>query len=388
MSRLSRMVVAAMVTTFFVVLLVPETLLWAAASVRLTGGDLWQLATQSVPRPVLIVLLMILFLFISFGVIFGIIRLFTTFGTSTGERVAGWYERVTPDAPQTKAMVFMVGFVVVFIIGIAVFAPTFAASLAEDTGAGDFVDDIQQGNYEGEVERLFSGDAVRSNNESVSLRRENDTDGDGIPDDWERAGQTPDGVGLPGTSTGEMDLYVQIDTGDDIPELSDSERDQLRAIWGNMPVENPDGSTGIDLHIVEDDIDEAIQAGTPAQVDQYYSEENLGSRHCLYRQVVLGELRTQQRIGLAEAPGYTAIYDGSRYQGYDGEYPFRSAMITHALLHTITGDFEGQTHAEGGWLEFPSDGNEQLSDSVAEKLERDGFTTTPRYFESCHQQDP
>lgn len=387
MSRVSRTLVAAFVTTFFVVLLVPETILWTIRAVRSGGADVWRSATTSIPRPVLIVLLMIVFLLVSFAIIFGIVRLFTSYGTSTGEQVAGWYERVTPDTPQTKALVFMVGFVVVFIVGIAVFAPTLAASLANDTGAGDFVDDLEDGNYAGEIQFLFENDGVPAANGTVSLRRTNgsgvvsDIDGDGIPDDWERSNQAPNGAGLPGSSTRRMDLYVQIDTGSEVPELSSRERSALRNIWNGMPVQNPDGSTGIDLHIVETDIDGEISAEQP---DQYYTESNLGLRHCLYRQVVLGQIDTTQGIGAAETPGYASVYDGSRYTGYDGEVPFRSAMITHALLHQITGEVDGSVHSDGGWLDYPSEGNERLSDSVAAHLEDGGFRTTTSYLDRCH----
>jgi len=385
MSRLSRMVVAALVTVFFVLVLIPTTLIQTAGRTRSVGQRLWTTVTSSIPPPVLIAALMLVFLVVSFVTIFAIVRLFTSYGVSTGERIAEWYERVTPDTPQSKALVFMTGFIVVFIIGIGIFAPAFAASLTEDTEADSFVDDIQEGNYAGEVQRLFEGDAVRPDNETVSLRDTNDTDGDGIPDAWERAGETPDGVGLPGSSVGQMDLYVQIDTGGDIPELSQRERDALRDIWGDMPVENPDGTTGIALHLVESDIDGEIRALQPSAVDRYYTRENLRTRYCLYRHVVLGQLEARERIGLAESPGYAAIYDGSRFQGYDGEVPFRSAMITHALLHMVAGDVESQVHSEGGWMDYPSAENEQLSEAAASDIERGGFESTTRYQQTCGQ---
>jgi hypothetical protein len=152
-----------------------------------------------------------------------------------------------------------------------------------------------------------------------------------------------------------------------------------------MPVANPDGSTGIDLHIVEMGIDGEIRALQPGAVDRYYTRENLRTRYCLYRHVVLGELETRERIGLAESPGYAAIYDGSRFQGYDGEVPFRSAMITHALLHQVAGDVAGGAHSEGGWMDYPSAENEQLTDAVASDIERGGFESTTRYQDLCGQ---
>lgn len=383
MSRSSRLVVAALVTAFFVLSFVPETVLWAANAVRTGWTNAWADVGQPIPRPVLVGLLMLCFLLVSFGVIFGIVRLFTSVGASTGERVAGWYDRATPDSPQTKALVFMVGFVVVFIVGIAVFAPALAASLASDTGADDFVDDLEDGNYGNQVDQLFATDTVRPANGTVSLGGPNDTDGDGLPDAWERAGRTPDGVVLPNASPNRTDLYVQISYAGDAPSLSDRERQQLRAIWAGMPVENPDGSTGIDLHIVETRLSESVQ-DTPEQLSRLSSTAYLDDRRCVYRHVVLGELDTTDRIGLAETPGYAAVYDGSRYQGYDGDVPFRSAMVTHGLLHNVVGDLEDGVHAAGTWLDHPDGDNERLSDATAAALE-DGFRTTVDHQRRCAQ---
>lgn len=381
MSRSSRLVVAALVAAFFVLSLAPETVLWAASTVRTAWVDAWSSVGQPIPRPVLVGLLLLVFLLISFAVIFGILRLFTTVGASTGEQVAGWYDRVTPDSPQTKALVFMVGFVVVFIVGIAVFAPTLAASLASDTGADDFVDDLEDGNYGNRIDQLFATDTVRPSNGTVTLGSANDTDGDGLPDDWERAGRTPDGVVLPAASPNRTDLYVRISYAGDAAALSDQELEGLRSIWADMPVENPDGSTGIDLHIVEGRIEQPI-ADTPRQLSRLSSTAYLGERRCVYRHVVLGELDTTDRIGLAEAPGYAAVYDGSRFQGHDGSVPFRAALVTHGLLHTVVGEVDGGVHVAGTWLDHPDSDNERLSAATVAALE-DGFRTTVDHRERC-----
>lgn len=383
MSRSSRLVVAALVTAFFVVSFVPETVLWVASAVRTGWTNAVSGIGQPVPRPVLVGLLMLFFLLVSFGVIFGVVRLFTTVGTSTGERVAGWYDRATPDSPQTKALVFMVGFVVVFIVGIAVFAPTLAASLASDTGANDFVDDLEDGNYGNQLDQLFATDTVRPTNGTVALGGDNDTDGDGLPDAWERAGRTPDGVALPSASPNRTDLYVQISYAGDAQPLSDQERQRLEAIWAGMPVDNPDGSTGIDLHVVETRLANSVQ-DSPEQLSQLSSNRYLGERACVYRHVVLGELDTTDRIGLAETPGYAAVYDGSRFQGHEGEVPFRSAMVTHGLLHTVVGELDGGVHVAGTWLDQPDSGNGRLSAATAARLE-DGFRTTVDHWERCRQ---
>ncbi|MEM9813225.1 MAG: hypothetical protein AAF913_11180, partial [Pseudomonadota bacterium] len=88
-----------------------------------------------------------------------------------------------------------------------------------------------------------------------------DDDGDGLPDIWEEEGidigfdGTVDYV-LPGADRDRKNLYLEIDftegqalpDADDDPEADDA-ADMIVAAFANAPVSNPDGSTGIDLHI-------------------------------------------------------------------------------------------------------------------------------------------
>jgi len=79
-----------------------------------------------------------------------------------------------------------------------------------------------------------------------------DSDGDGLPDDWETAGiDTPAGhLDLPamGADPHHKDIFVELDAmpGD---ELSQSAIDDVVTAFANAPVSNPDGTTGIDLHV-------------------------------------------------------------------------------------------------------------------------------------------
>src|SRR5262245_16267916 len=87
-----------------------------------------------------------------------------------------------------------------------------------------------------------------------------DSDGDGLPDDWERHGVTIDGgagprfIDLPAMGADPMrpDIFLQIDW------MTDAEHDQrpsAEAIqlvvdaFANAPYESPTGSVGIALHV-------------------------------------------------------------------------------------------------------------------------------------------
>ncbi|QIS14047.1 hypothetical protein [Nocardia arthritidis] len=82
-----------------------------------------------------------------------------------------------------------------------------------------------------------------------------DTDGDGLPDEWETRGYDADGDGgididLPamGANPNRKDIFVEMDymTGR-LP--STAVLDRIVAVFADAPVTNPDGSTGITLHL-------------------------------------------------------------------------------------------------------------------------------------------
>lgn len=88
-----------------------------------------------------------------------------------------------------------------------------------------------------------------------------DTDGDGLLDDWEDNGIPYTGVDgvekryiLPGADKNHKTLYVEFDTMPEAPFTIASKRLVERA-FAEAPVENPDGTTGIDLFIQIDDPD-------------------------------------------------------------------------------------------------------------------------------------
>ena len=84
-----------------------------------------------------------------------------------------------------------------------------------------------------------------------------DTDGDGLADSWELVGIDGDNDGqidlvLPGANPNRIDLYVEVDAmngrGPSINAIN-----ALTAAFAQAPVTNPDGSTGITLHLIVDE---------------------------------------------------------------------------------------------------------------------------------------
>lgn len=232
-----------------------------------------------------------------------------------------------------------------------------------------------------DVARLLDGDLVGGS--AVCRVRHVDApdrDGDGIPDAWERAGETPDGAALPGADPARKDLYVQLNHGSNVDPLTDAERRQLRAVWARMPVENPDGSTGVSVHLVRGgDLGEPAVFAEGFSPDRYYTRERLGARRCVYRQVTYGRIEAERIEGKATGPGYTAAVEGrwgTREVAYSGDVSPRVAVTTHELLHTAAGPVDGQAHTSSGWLApnlRPDGSDEHLSASTARHLNRTGI---------------
>ncbi len=82
-----------------------------------------------------------------------------------------------------------------------------------------------------------------------------DTDGDGLPDIWETDGYTSGGtfVDLPGLGADprRKDLFVWMDyMVKDETSLAPTQQviDNIKAVFANAPVDNPDGTTGVTIH--------------------------------------------------------------------------------------------------------------------------------------------
>lgn len=82
-----------------------------------------------------------------------------------------------------------------------------------------------------------------------------DIDGDGIPNTWEMKGYDADGdgkidVNYPGMGANPLkkDIFVEMDY---MPDLlaSEEELDRITEIYAKLPIRNPNGTTGINIHL-------------------------------------------------------------------------------------------------------------------------------------------
>jgi len=290
-------------------------------------------------------------------------------------------DRITPDSILWRAAVWLMVVVVVLLVFIGAI-PVLVGDLGDtEGGAVGFADSFSDQELNDEWETIVAGDAVGASgtcSNAFANLPGGDADGDGLPDDWERAGETPDGAPLPGADPAHKDVYVQLNYGSTVDPLSSSEQTQLREAWAAMPVENPDGTTGITLHLD----DESEGAGSLAEravvrggdgVDGFYNASVLGSRQCVYHQVVVGQVEDGDTATYVETPGFAAVVDGTTRSDYEGEVSFRAALATHALLHNVVGRVDGNDHTADGWLAGGPD-NEFLSNATAATIEERGLT--------------
>ncbi len=294
--------------------------------------------------------------------------------------VAGPVHRVTgvviPEGPAgVVAVTTLLATALVF--GVAAPIPDRVGTLGEGGGAsetaGGFLDtafDERDG-------------VARTEDGTVSLgsigydRPTPDTAGDRLTDAWLRNGRTPEGARLPNGSVGRLDLYVTVVHGTNVEPLTARDGRHLREIWAEMPVRNPDGSTGIDIHIRDGGaLNESVSFGVGDGSDhtRFYTAERMGPRHCRDHLVVLGR-PTSTIHGWGTTPGYSSFVTGVPREEQPGNYTHRAGVMTHELLHNVVGHIDdpslpdGGAHTHEGWL----GDDEYLAEATAEQLNRTRF---------------
>jgi hypothetical protein len=298
-------------------------------------------------------------------------------------RVSGrvrWFLGVVfPESPLIRFAAGLTLFIALVVVTIGVL-PSLVGDLGESSeGPAGVADDLSDRGLGSDWENIVDGDAVGG---TAACRGQQvdgpDRDGDGLPDAWERAGETPDGVALPDADPGRKDLYVQVNHGSNVDPLTEMERRQLRDVWARMSVANPDGSTGIDAHVVDSgpragSLGEPVVFSDQESFPQYYTEAHLGDRLCVYHQVAYGRTDMGDVAGLGSTPGYATIAEG-RQPSYEGNVSFRVAVTTHELLHNVAGRVDGRSHTSRGWLTggVTAD-NEFLSEPTARELNETGL---------------
>lgn len=220
-----------------------------------------------------------------------------------------------------------------------------------------------------------------------------DTDGDNLLDGWEVAGETDEGAPLPGADPLHKDMYVQVtyleDTQHEAPQGVFSKSEQW---FAEMPVENPDGETGIDVRFYNDDeysgpINRSIDEWTKSNgqktagvsgfmtMREFYNREAMGPRTGSYFLVVVANDDVPVR-GSGNAGGSkTSIV--RPWPGDDrGDEKRLAHTITHEVLHNVVrkvagNDCNGRMHTCEGFLSYEND--YFLSEKATMKLNEQGF---------------
>ena len=228
-----------------------------------------------------------------------------------------------------------------------------------------------------------------------------DTDGDRLPDGWEVNGETPDGAELPGADPLHKDIYLQLSYAEGVPELTDRERENLRDIWDEMNVSNPDGERGITLHIDDEqphggevDVNRTFTETPEEFLEDQYAEYLPPSRRCVYHGSTFVEVNIREAdfLGYSRSTGYESVIagqlEGRTRDDVVGTYNDRVNSLTHELLHNVVGTLTegsdpGHVNGAEGWLagvQSPVENDtefanryEHLAPVTSETLSEEGF---------------
>jgi len=212
------------------------------------------------------------------------------------------------------------------------------------------------------------------------------TAGDGLFDGWKYEGETPAGCSLPDASVGRMDLYVQVLYAPHAEPLTDDEKATLRKWWSEFDVGNPDGSTGINLHIVDGPNGGrlASQPGKKSVFEyrrEYYTKEYMNERHDVYHLALFADLADSTLDGQAIRGGKVSVTT-------PGLSPHEKLLVfSHELLHNVVGRLDprhvserqrscgDESHTCGGILTAGSIDSRELVSGVEDQLTWNGFAS-------------
>jgi hypothetical protein len=187
-----------------------------------------------------------------------------------------------------------------------------------------------------------------------------DTDDDQLLDGWEVRGRIPGrGTPLPNASATRMDIYARVAYGTFTQTLTDRDLNIIEQEFRRMDVANPDGSTGITLHLGDNPphggiLNRSINVTGPGASfeslrEALYTDELLGNRTGVYHLVVVGHVDPAD--GYAEAPGLFSVVDERVALERRDKLPGDRAIVVHELLHNVVGDFT----VANGTQESPAD---------------------------------
>lgn len=181
------------------------------------------------------------------------------------------------------------------------------------------------------------GDGLRDGrevNDVGSDPTDTDTDGDGLNDGIEA---NPDGP-LADANPLRMDVFVEVDyvAGE---KPSPAELDLVRDAYADAPIDNPDGTTGITLHIViDDEIDHAGRTDAMAAFELSSAHRDY-HRFGYHHAIAVEDARNGGAdVGGFAVPGrFVFQTDGNRFLRPDVAYPSRmvAKLFMHELGHSV-----------------------------------------------------
>jgi len=323
---------------------------------------------------------------LAFGLLVVVAKL--TYGLVTG--TAGWLSRAATVLPLSEgqvrvAVVAMLAMGAVMFVGVEVQNNTTSLWESEEGPAGQ-ANDLKEQGLDGDVIQSLEADGIirgETYSGPAYERPTPDTDGDRLKDSWEERGVTPSGVPLPGADPDRKDIYVVVTYGANVSAYTEAEKRALRESWARMPVDNPDGTEGITLHLVEGE-----RLGTTPTFDSgrfgaVYREQLDGPRCGVYHQVAVGHVGLGNTIGIGDVPGYATVVEGSRVRFNGSETTRRVHVTNHELLHNVVGVLpNGGTHTTEGWLVPAVQPDEDSLSPAAESVLDDGLTGSGYYQHS------
>jgi hypothetical protein len=217
---------------------------------------------------------------------------------------------------------------------------------------------------------------------ATATPRPRDPDRDNLPTRYEES---------IGTDPMHKTVLLAVNYTGNVTPLSDGDRSFLQAKFDQLKVLNPDGTTGIDLRVVEEWNSTAEVAVDPTTLrrsaKRYHAGETPADR-CRHHYLLVGAA-AGHRWGVANTGGWTAIVK-SDTTGFSGS---REDVIVHELLHTLVGQMDPTrggvrsdgTHTTSGWLQPYAEmgGPSSLHPVARERLNERGFTNAFAPIPGC-----
>jgi hypothetical protein len=163
--------------------------------------------------------------------------------------------------------------------------------------------------------------------------------------------------------------------------LSEGDRSFLKAKFEELKVVNPDGTTGVNLHIVEEWNSSGNAAVDPTTLQRnaiQYLAGRTPAEPCRHHYLLVGA-PSGRRWGVANTAGWVSIVK-SDTTGFSGS---REDVIVHELLHNLVGNLDTSrsgvrpdgSHTNSGWLQPVAEmgGPSSLHSASREKLNEYGF---------------